>query len=169
MIYFLHIRYKATELIEAKWCIYVSVNYVTIASDNGLWPVRRQAIIWKKCWVIINGAIGDIFQWKFNPNTTFFFQEYALNCRLENGCHLSRPQCDHICFHQSTRRKDVWRYGSIKQICGSLFCWVLAMTLCPISSCHLLCGLNYSGKSRSTYKIRGTMVAILTDRKSVFW
>ena len=32
--------------MEAKWCIHVSVNYANIASENGLSPVRRQAIIW---------------------------------------------------------------------------------------------------------------------------
>ena len=33
-------------LIEAEWCIHRSVNYAIIGSDNGLSPVRRQAIIW---------------------------------------------------------------------------------------------------------------------------
>ena len=33
------------ELIEAEWRIYASLNWVIIGSDNGLSPVRRQAII----------------------------------------------------------------------------------------------------------------------------
>ena len=32
-------------LIEAEWCIYASLNWVIIGSDNALLPVRRQAII----------------------------------------------------------------------------------------------------------------------------
>ena len=31
---------------EAEWCIYESVYYPIIGSDNGLSPFRRQAIIW---------------------------------------------------------------------------------------------------------------------------
>ena len=33
------------ELIEAEWRKYASVNYTIIGPDNGLTPVRRQAII----------------------------------------------------------------------------------------------------------------------------
>ena len=33
------------QLIEAEWHIYVSINYASIGSDNGLLPVRHQAII----------------------------------------------------------------------------------------------------------------------------
>ena len=33
-------------LIEAEWRMYASVKHTTFASDNGLSPVRRQAIIW---------------------------------------------------------------------------------------------------------------------------
>ena len=32
--------------IEADWCIYASINYANIVSDNSLSPGRRQAIIW---------------------------------------------------------------------------------------------------------------------------
>ena len=31
---------------EAEWCIYESVYYPIIGSDNGLSPFRHQAIIW---------------------------------------------------------------------------------------------------------------------------
>ena len=34
-----------SSLIEATWCINASVQYTNIASDNGLSPVRHQAII----------------------------------------------------------------------------------------------------------------------------
>ena len=33
------------KLIEAEWRIYALVNRVSIDSDNGLLPIRRQAII----------------------------------------------------------------------------------------------------------------------------
>ena len=43
-----------TWLIEAEWRIYTSVQHTSIGSDNGLSPVRRQAIFW------INAAILSI-------------------------------------------------------------------------------------------------------------
>ena len=42
------------ETLEAEWCIYVSVNYTIIGSNNGLSPDRHQAIIWT------NGGISLI-------------------------------------------------------------------------------------------------------------
>ena len=36
---------NSSYLISPLCCIYVSVNQVTIASDNGLSPIRHQAII----------------------------------------------------------------------------------------------------------------------------
>ena len=32
--------------IDTQWCIYTSVKQAVIVSDNGLLPVRRQAMIW---------------------------------------------------------------------------------------------------------------------------
>ena len=37
--------YGVIVTIEAEWRIYASLNWVIIGSDNGLSPVRRQAII----------------------------------------------------------------------------------------------------------------------------
>ena len=46
--------------IEVEWRIYASVNYVRIGSDNGLLPVRRQAIIWTNAAILIMGPLGYI-------------------------------------------------------------------------------------------------------------
>ena len=35
-----------SELIGAEWLIFASVNLAIIGSDNGLSPIRHQAIIW---------------------------------------------------------------------------------------------------------------------------
>ena len=40
------------KLNEADWRIYAPVKHTTIASDNGLAPVRRQAIIWTKAAIL---------------------------------------------------------------------------------------------------------------------
>ena len=41
------------KLIEAEWRIYASGNYVIFIADNGLSPVRRQAIIWTTAGVLL--------------------------------------------------------------------------------------------------------------------
>ena len=41
----IHSGHAVISLIEAEWRIYASENYVIVGSDNGLSPVRRQAII----------------------------------------------------------------------------------------------------------------------------
>ena len=46
------------ELIEAKWRIYASLNWVIIGSDNGLSPVRCQAIIWTNAGILLIGPLG---------------------------------------------------------------------------------------------------------------
>ena len=38
--------------------IYASVNRVNIGLDNGLSPLRRQAIIWNSAWLFLIGALG---------------------------------------------------------------------------------------------------------------
>ena len=41
--------------------IYASVNQVSIGSDNGLSPIRRQAIIWTSAWLLSIGPSGTNF------------------------------------------------------------------------------------------------------------
>ena len=43
------------------WCIYVSVNYAIIGSDNGLSPGRRQAIIWTNTGILLIRPLGTNF------------------------------------------------------------------------------------------------------------
>ena len=65
-------------------------NLTIIGSDNDLSPSRRQAIIW----TIINGTLGNIFQWNLKQNVYILIQENAcenLVCEME--AILSRPQC----------------------------------------------------------------------------
>ena len=43
------------------WCIYASVNYAVIGSDNGLSPVQRQAIILTHAGLSLTGPMGTTF------------------------------------------------------------------------------------------------------------
>ena len=40
---------------------YASMNRVGISSDNGLSPIRHQAIMYTFCWVIVNWSVGTNF------------------------------------------------------------------------------------------------------------
>ena len=45
-------------------------------------------------WIIVNWTLANIFQWKFNQNTTIFIEENACeNVVCEMPSILSRPQC----------------------------------------------------------------------------
>ena len=51
----------STELIEAEWRIYTSVDNTIIGSDNGLSPVRHQAIICFNAGFLLIGPMGTAF------------------------------------------------------------------------------------------------------------
>ena len=76
-------------LIEAEWPIYASAQHANIASDNGLSPVRRQAIIWT------NAGILSI-----RPRVTYFSgilieipQFHSTKCTWKCRLRKWRPSC----------------------------------------------------------------------------
>ena len=78
-------------LIEAEWRIYASLNWVIIGSDNGLSPVRRQAIIWTNAGILLIGPLGTT-QWKFHRNWNIFIQVIAFKNVCKMASILSQPQ-----------------------------------------------------------------------------
>ena len=52
---------QCLKIISPKCPIYASVNWVTIGSDNGLSPVRRQAITWTSIHLSSIGPLGSNF------------------------------------------------------------------------------------------------------------
>ena len=73
---------------------HICVSKLTIiGSDNGVSPGRRQAILWTNYGILIirtlETNLSEIVQ-----NLYIFIKKNAFEkCRLENGGHLSRPQC----------------------------------------------------------------------------
>ena len=51
-----------SKLIEAEWPIYVSTTQAIIDSDNGLSPVRRQAIIQTNAGLLSIGTLGNFIE-----------------------------------------------------------------------------------------------------------
>ena len=71
------------------------IKLIIIDSDNGLAPVRRQAIIWTNAGILSIGPFNwNKLQWKFNRNSYIFIQENAFeNVVWKMASILSRPQC----------------------------------------------------------------------------
>ena len=70
-------------------------NLTTIGSDNGLVPVRRQAIIWTHARILSIGPLGTSFsEFFFIPNSYICIQENAFETVVcEMATILSPPQC----------------------------------------------------------------------------
>ena len=74
---------------------HICVSKLTIiASDNGLSPGRRQAIIWTSAGILLIWTLRNKLQWNFNHNSNIFIQENAFESVVwEMTAFLSRPQC----------------------------------------------------------------------------
>ena len=58
--------------------ICVSVNWVSVGSDNGLSPVRHQAITWTNGELWLIGPLWTKLQWNLDQNIKFFVHEKTL-------------------------------------------------------------------------------------------
>ena len=72
------IQQDKSQHIEAVWSIYPPVNWAIIGSDNGLAPVRCQAIIWTNAGLLSIGAWGTNFSEIVNEIQTFSFKKLHL-------------------------------------------------------------------------------------------
>ena len=74
--------------IEAMWCKYASVNNAIIGSDNGLLPIRCQAIIWTNAGFLLIRPQGKYFKEILFEIEKFSFKEMHWKFHLQNGGHL---------------------------------------------------------------------------------
>ena len=61
-----------------EWCIYASVSYATITSDNGLLSGRRYAIIWTNAGILLIGPFRRHFSGILIQIQTFSFKKMHL-------------------------------------------------------------------------------------------
>ena len=61
-----------TSSLLSAACIYASVNRVSIGSDNGLSPIRCQAIIWNSAGLLSIGPLRQTYEWNYDQNTKVF-------------------------------------------------------------------------------------------------
>ena len=74
----MHIALSLFWLIEARLRIYASSNLAIIGSDDGLSPVRRQAIIWTNAGLLSIRNLGTNFSEILIEIQTFSFKKMHL-------------------------------------------------------------------------------------------
>ena len=72
-----------------QWRIYASLNRVSIGSDNGLSPIRCQAIIWTSAGLLSTGHLGTNFSEILAKIQNFSFTKMHLKISSANR----RPFC----------------------------------------------------------------------------
>ena len=76
-------------LTHLPWCrIYLSVNWISIGSGNGLSPIRRQAITWTNAHLLSIGPWGTNCSEILSKYKTFHWKKCLWKCRLRNGGHF---------------------------------------------------------------------------------
>ena len=77
IIYYIYCKVSERNyLFETEWRIFASVEKTIIGSDNGVSPIRCQAIIWTND-DIVNWNIRNTFQCNIIWNSNAWFQESA--------------------------------------------------------------------------------------------
>ena len=74
---------------HSEWCTYLSVNYATIGSDNGLSPIRRQSHYLNQFWIIVNLTPRYMFQWNCIWKSGLCVQQNSFEnvvCKMASIC-----------------------------------------------------------------------------------
>ena len=85
----LYLLQKLTSLLKPRR-IYASIYYPIIGSDNGLSPIRRQAIIWTNAGLLLIGHQGTNFSEIWIEIPTFSFKKMCLT--------ISSAKCRPFCL-----------------------------------------------------------------------
>ena len=94
---FFYKQWSDSEYLLTHWgrATRICVSKLTIiASDNGLSPGRRQAIIWNNAGILSIGLLGTNFSEIWSKFWHFLSRKCAWKCRLRNGGHfVSASMC----------------------------------------------------------------------------
>ena len=95
--------------------MHICVAYLTIiASDNGLSPSRRQAIIWTNAGILLIRPVGTNFSEILNKIHKFPFKKMQLKTCLRNGSHfVSASMCERRGLVRESRSqgRSGWSWG----------------------------------------------------------
>ena len=132
-----------------KWRTYVSVTLTITGSDNGLSPVRRQAIICTSAGILLTEQLETSFSEIWITIQWFSFQEMSSTYM---AAILSRPQCVKRASPHggwfSIKMKS-YQYG--KSHCGGKRI---------LESSYLQNEISYTGKTQSWYWITALVVML---------
>ena len=104
--------YSLTHWGRVKY-IYASLNWVIIGSDNGLSPVRRQAIIWTKAGILLIWPLGTNFSEILIGIQTFSFKKLHLktsSAKWRLFCLCLNELSSKASYHKISRSLEVMRY-----------------------------------------------------------
>ena len=84
----IHASLNLSAPIEAEQLIYASVYKAIVGSDNGLSPLRHQAIIWNSDYLLWIRSLGTNFSEILSKYKHFHSRICIWNCRLRKGGHF---------------------------------------------------------------------------------
>ena len=91
-------------------------------SNNGLLPVRRQAIIWTNAGLLLVGPLGKKTQWNLNQNKIFIQENAFENVGCKMATTLSRPQYVETWESQHERLTTILGMGFTTHLCPKSVC-----------------------------------------------
>ena len=117
-----YIAWQSLKFIVAEWRIYASVSKTTTGSDNGLSPVRRQAITWTNT---VIWTPRDKLRWcDVSTKCKHFHLKDTFERCLQNGGHqvcLGRNVSNKLCGDNKRRRERTYRFFLL--LVGSFSCY----------------------------------------------
>ena len=131
------LQWNSLECIKSSRAIHAYTRQYTneiIGSDNGLTPVERQARYLYQCWLIVNRATGNKFQWNLNSNITIFIKK--MNMKLTSA--KWRPFCVGLNVSICGGRRIIWLHISFR-IRSSYIIIGGTMTAINASSMNIIC------------------------------
>ena len=140
------------QLNEAMWHIYASENYAMISSDNGLSPVRHQAIIWSNAGLLSTRPQWTYISVKFKSRYSNF--HYRI-CEFENICKmaaiLSQSHIYSTPVLSSLRLLMSWHPNRIGLTMSDLISWNFYLSLSMILNAGML--INPYSIQKKSHKI----------------
>ena len=134
-----------------RW-ILASVNHAMISPNNGLSPVRHQAIIWTNAGLLSIGPHWTYISVKFKSRYSNF--HYKI-CEFENVCKmaaiLSQSHIYRIPVLSSLRLLMSWRPNRIGLTMSDLISWNFYLSLSMILNAGML--INHYSIQKKSHKI----------------
>ena len=119
--------------LKTGWRIYASVNWCIIGSDNGLSPVRRQAITWTSDESLSIGLLGTHFSQILIEIQTFSLKKMHLKISsVKWGYFVSTSMC-RLNQMRNSRFCEVYMYHQKNKSC---FSWWMNLTPAHIELIH---------------------------------